>query len=168
MRTTKEQIGKSSAIGCTAKSTQCACGSAVFYGATTIQHLTDRTVVDMSREIKFRAWHEDAKDMVWFGLGENLFHALNIETNERFTLDLTDGHPIMQYTGLKDNNGVEIYDGDILRGIAGNYVVIWSASELGCGWKKIRGGSVTDIGTGHESEVIGNIYETPELLSNGS
>lgn len=72
---------------------------------------------------------------------------------------------LMQYTGLKDKNGKDIYEGDIVKG-AGfddeyHYGKI-TIDEFGC-WPN------NWIGNMPESdcwEVIGNIYENPELLKN--
>lgn len=71
--------------------------------------------------------------------------------------------PIMQFTGLKDNNGREIYEGDILNIFMDGipfHVVKHEALDGGYyGW------NVNDVWI---TEVIGNIHENPELLNQSS
>ena len=117
------------------------------------------------REIKFRIWngadiYEPFELVELFGIGSNY---VQVQTrNEDGDKVLADGYEIMQYTGLKDKNGKEIYEGDVVNfeGIT-NYEI-----------KFIRGGFAVDFKDGHRylgqfanPEIIGNIYENTELLS---
>lgn len=127
------------------------------------------------REIKFRAWDKEEHEMfsdvsiiddTWDMLNEFLKHK--------------DELVFMQYTGLTDKNGVEIYEGDVIEAYNLNAnlgpIVGDVAFENGCFgyWLRIFDGSVfpkkhrgeTPIPlTGkREIEVIGNIYEHPHLL----
>ncbi|KKL84776.1 hypothetical protein LCGC14_1961420, partial [marine sediment metagenome] len=69
---------------------------------------------------------------------------------------------LMQFTGLKDKNGKEIFEGDILKYENRNYEVSWMEDDGGFfAWLygySIQGGLFL------WTEVIGNIYENPELL----
>ena len=113
------------------------------------------------REIKFRTWNKAKKSFVYLDLREsiandNCYSVCVNECGARCECE------IMQYTGLKDKNGKEIYEGDILQmdtpsGRKFYLVVQWKVFLDRCGW---------DIG--EESckfyEVIGNKFENPELL----
>ncbi len=122
------------------------------------------------REIKFRAWHKKAKKMVdWKELVTNwLLQNILRDGDENIEL--------MQYTGLKDKNGKEVYEGDILkseyRGIGrirwGRYVTENEHNEdvltyMFISKEEIRAYAF-DPQTAESYEVIGNIYEDSNLL----
>jgi len=65
-----------------------------------------------SREIKFRAWHEINKNM---HPPSSMFEITTNGQIYREGFNCTDDYILMQYTGLKDKNGKEIYEGDIYR-----------------------------------------------------
>lgn len=73
---------------------------------------------------------------------------------------------LLEYTGLKDSNGKEIYEGDILKNDYGDlWVVVWE----GTGFMLALNGESKSIYSANEyyfssCEVVGNIYEKPELL----
>jgi hypothetical protein len=106
----------------------------------------------MKREIKFRAWNNDIKWMSKpFSFGQVLnFHDQIIKT-------LTNDEIIMQFTGLQDKKGVDIYDGDIIRhGIAkaeSTVEFIEGSFVLSQNHSCIRHYDI------NQCEVIGNIYE---------
>lgn len=134
------------------------------------------------REIKFRVW--DGAKMITFR--NPLKPLIGVKTKGVTFGDPIDGHDydwstekfveipdgqLMQYTGLKDRHGVEIYEGDLVQCVytqgemAGHplieepRVVEWRESWIDpfdpeMGWQQDR------------VQVIGNIYEHPELLSN--
>ncbi len=110
----------------------------------------------MSREIKFRAWNDEV--MIPDGMVAVINgHALNPDTGKEKDWVL------MQYTGLKDKNGKEIYEGDIVEadGLLPSDVIFYesafrteeAADPLA--YDDERYGGFT---------IIGNIYENPELL----
>jgi len=112
------------------------------------------------REIKFRAWDADSKPPRMIE-GNHIQH-LSIVYIERASM------PLMQYTGLKDKNGVEVYEGDIFK--SENHNPLNFQVEFVEGAWCATSPYVKDYPTEmyHFSlesiEVISNIHENPELL----
>ena len=107
------------------------------------------------REIKFRAWHKDGEMFYKVPLNSVGQHA-------RYGEDAT----LMQYTGLHDKNGKEIYEGDIVN-ILPNYVlpdgvVVWDEDFAGFVVKHPRYEDFCELDCIHN--VVTNIYENPDLL----
>ncbi|EGO7913678.1 YopX family protein [Enterococcus faecalis] len=76
---------------------------------------------------------------------------------------------LMQSTGLKDKNGVDVYQGDIIRCTRGcPHEVIWLEEYGGAFFGGMPAWYLSGLKKGYawtgEEEVIGNIYENPELL----
>ena len=153
--------------------------------------VSDKLIV--MREIKFRAWNKlDRPD-------NQMYHRVNLTPDAKVVMP--DGEewelPLMQYTGLKDKNNVQIFEGDIIRklpdewpskpgrdtrsleeyllSITKNWEVVyhtdryvlrlqtgsyspWSTDKEGFTYSQISGGDHGWI------EVIGDIYQHPELL----
>jgi uncharacterized phage protein (TIGR01671 family) len=132
------------------------------------------------REIKFRAWDKENKNMLypkplspikfmlsfsgefgWFDLDKQMWSGI---IPKRY-------YELMQYTGLKDKNGTEIYEGDLLTDYGEAPPVYVEYSEEHGAYcfvdKFDPSGTVyyTPLMISYEQmEVIGNIYENPELL----
>ncbi len=113
------------------------------------------------REIKFRAWYYNGVDLQ---TGNMQYDVL---VNAKGLACVRDGLvevwsncvKVMQYTGLKDSRGVEIYEGDILKGKR------YSGEEhiQKVHWVSYRWEGINRYDA---SEVIGNIYENKKLLHN--
>jgi uncharacterized phage protein (TIGR01671 family) len=124
------------------------------------------------REIKFRAWDKQASVMLPDVMTGNNLVIYAIEPEEaKFEWDYMDRDVavLMQYTGLKDCNGAEIYEGDIvLWPDQGEFsftaVVKWDHHSYYMDIITWHDNASFDDQDGPELEVIGNIYENPELL----
>ena len=121
------------------------------------------------REIKFRAWD------TWTTIDEDMPTAMVEEThrvmiklngivyNSEYGDDQPTRYKIMQFTGLKDRLGAEVYDGDIITdGHGNNGVVLFNECE--CQFIINMGDGIDFQLIGDWCEVIGNIYQNPELL----
>jgi uncharacterized phage protein (TIGR01671 family) len=156
----------------------------------------------VKREIKFRAWNEDTKIMVDLqaitplALNDSMNTQMAIQGMSGLFLPFKEGMLLMQFTGLLDKNGKEIYEGDILQVPHDTYrmgrevfwqgkedgfeLVVWDEKFSGFGSKDLHflkeGYSIDELPTRYlwvmetpkKSKVIGNIHENPELLTERS
>lgn len=123
----------------------------------------------MNREVKFRAWHK--KKQCWYALDYLILDnptgsikAVGIGIDFSYAGTSIDEVVLVRYTGLKDKNGKDIYEGDIVETIYGNEIVEFN--EYISGYSPFV---EADMDGNHnyvasEVEVIGNTYENPELL----
>lgn len=112
-----------------------------------------------NREIKFRAWNPKSKTM-WENVG---YHPHQAEKHDDGSMTIAPflECPIMQYTGLKDKNGKEIYEGDIVQTpLESVGVVTWHD----CGLQLIFSNPGLGVKILSSQEIIGNIHEHPHLL----
>ena len=112
------------------------------------------------RQIKFRGWDEKNKEMV-----DNINLLFSNHLNDCFEEYEECGLKIMQYTGLKDKNGKEIYEGDIVRVFQPFNVPTKAIVELSDGCFELNGIELTwrdyvkCFVANHAIEIIGNIHE---------
>ncbi len=126
----------------------------------------------MSREIKFRGYSLESNSWKFGNLMEKHHpryadptHWCYFIQDKALSLDLVDSGSVGQFTGLKDKNGKEIYEGDIMSSSGVKLVVTFEDGKF-C--FDNTGGSYGRDFIGQDRvgrlEVIGNIYETPSLL----
>ena len=113
----------------------------------------------MDREIKFRAYHIQSKKMIYQYCGwefDTEYDTLNFPFPVLPISGDDKEYILMQFTGIKDKNGKEIYEGDVIMS-KGNVV------EFSFGGFNING-DVPLVVIAHKNIILGNIYENPELL----
>jgi uncharacterized phage protein (TIGR01671 family) len=142
-----------------------------------VEKVVDNLEVNM-RDIKFRVWDKENKEMLdvedlhW----DDCTREFSIRTTMYSNYFDIEDMILMQYTGLKDKNGKEIYEGDIVKhnGFyegdcyynAGCGQVLWDDEDTGfyLTAKDTSFINLFDLTRNLDGEIIGNIYENPELL----
>ena len=127
------------------------------------------------REIRFRAWDDKSKKMwtpeVICFMKDGKAKAGLVMTPAQAKKGQHEGwfydNPLMQYTGLHDKNGKEIYEGDIVACTGEKYIVSWHNQLASWYLKPVNydgwhGISKSDMSLMYE--IIGNLWENPELL----
>ena len=121
------------------------------------------------RDMKFRVWYKPYKQMCQvesLRFDENgVYTAVLIEEPfyDRRIVE-ADEIVIEQFTGLKDKNGVNIYDGDILIDDAGEPIEYWVVKFSDGGFIGECAGVAEPLFELTQLEVVGNIHENPELV----
>ena len=124
----------------------------------------------MQRKNKFRVWNKVWKCMYYlagFKLAEKKYiqlYYLDQDGDNTTCTVLLKNIILMQYTGLKDKNGKEVYEGDIVSDGVFNYIIKW----IDFGFWKIQIGQADKYKCGlfnmEYMTIMGSIYENPELL----
>ncbi len=121
----------------------------------------------LNREYKFRAWMND--HMIYSELNLDKESEILDDDSWSHFWDIAEGHDKMQYIGLKDLNNKEIYEEDIDK--AFGVIIMDYGCFIGRAFALSEEGEEEKIDTilGHTSqnqrEIIGNIYENPELIN---
>ena len=119
------------------------------------------------RDIKFRAWNPASAEMVYFN-NEKLCSDEHQRLHLAHLMAGRYGDLLMQFTGLKDVNGVDIYEGDILeqnKNCLFNDGVIINLVSFNNKDQFVSGScSLYQAITSFDAHVIGNIHQNPELL----
>jgi len=131
------------------------------------------------RELIFRAWDKKEKKFItsFAVINGNCYVEKNSD-DDSYVDVISDGAvktyysswatyqkvdaELTQYTGLKDKNGKEIYEGDILQSIHGNYTFVYFLA--GCFW---AGTELLKDRFLDSLNIVGNKFENPELLESG-
>lgn len=124
------------------------------------------------REIKFRAWDKELKEYV--GINNIAIDPTNgdvVELGGYELLDVNRFAVLEQYTGLKDKNGVEIYEGDIVQYGEDKDFIFVVIFKYGCfyahnilGEKFMTDSLLGSLVMSEKVSVIGNIHENADLL----
>ena len=128
------------------------------------------------REIKFRAWDKVEKKMGEVRILDFVCQMVQVKNEKYFAMWEFENIELLQFTGLKDKNGVDIYEGDILE-----VHHHWDDYDGCSGTEKFLGVAIFKEGAFQVSrfekmefylassiiisnEIKGNVYENPELM----
>ena len=125
------------------------------------------------REIKFRIWDINERKFVVnetdrLGYGDTkkcMSERVDFENNS-VEINADESYILSEYTGLKDMDGKEIYEGDIIKFLNGIFEVIWCNEKASFMLKNKEYKEFLNFiyENNNGMEIVGNIYENPELL----
>lgn len=125
------------------------------------------------REIKFRIWDIDKRKFIVnetdrLGYGDTkkcMSERVDFENNS-VEINADESYILSEYTGLKDMKGKEIYEGDIIKFLNSIFEVIWCNEKTSFMLKNKEYKEFLNFiyENNNGMEIVGNIYENPELL----
>ena len=107
----------------------------------------------MNRVIAFRIWDKHNKKMIESGATPSM---LSLFFEKTAALNVQDGMPYLQFTGLLDKNGVKIFEGDVVNvdyNHIGKQVVVFENGAFCVAGYDLK-----------RCEVVGNVFQSPELI----